>query len=206
MRKISLVALMFLAACASKDKEYKEMPATDLYMKAVHDFNEGEYTLAAEGFDEVERQHPYSEWATRGQIMAAYASYTNAHYEKALATLETFIQLHPGYPHISYVYYLRALCYYDQILAVRRDQKFTLEALDALNEVAQRYPDSKYGRDAQLKMDLVYDHLAGKEMMVGRYYMKKGQYLGAINRFLTVIDAYPRTTHIPEALHRLVES
>src|SRR3990167_1574435 len=202
---VSVTSLLFAGACGDKEKPYVESPANDLYLKGYEDFLKNDYKEAAESFDEVERQHPYSDWATRGQLMSAYANYLNGDYDKAIATLDAFLQLHPGYTHIDYAYYLRALCFYDRILAVDRDQKNTYEALNALQAVVKKFPDSKYGRDAQLKMDLVYDHLAGKEMSVGRYYMRQGIYLAAINRFQTVVDAYQRTTHVPEALHRLVE-
>lgn len=201
----SVTSLLFAVACGDKEKPYVEKPANDLYLKGYEDLLKNDYKDASEAFDEVERQHPYSEWATRGQLMSAYANYLNGDYDKSIATLDAFVQLHPGYQHIDYAYYLKSLSYYDRILAVTRDQKNTYEALKALSTVVKKFPDTKYGRDAQLKMDLVYDHLAGREMSVGRYYMKKGLYLAAINRFQTVIDAYQRTTHIPEALHRLVE-
>lgn len=197
--------LLLIAACSDKEKPYVEKPATELYIKGYEDILKNDYKDASESFDEVERQHPYSEWATRGQLMSAYANYLNGDYDKSIGTLSAFIQLHPGYTHIDYAYYLRALCFYDRILAVNRDQKHTYEALNALSAVVKKFPDTKYGRDAELKMDLVYDHLAGKEMAVGRHYMRQKFYLSAINRFQTVVDAYQRTTHVPEALHRLVE-
>ena len=200
-----ILSFLLIAACGDKEKPYVEKPATELYLKGYEDLLKNNYKEAAESFDEVERQHPYSEWATRGQLISAYANYLNGDYDKGIVTLDTFIQLHPGYEHIDYAHYLKALCYYDRILAVTRDQKNTYEALNALQVVAKKFPTTKYGRDAQLKMDLVYDHLAGKEMTVGRYYMRQELYLAAINRFQTVIDAYQRTTHVPEALHRLVE-
>jgi len=200
-----LLAFLCMSACSEQEKPYVERSAQDLYVEGYNDLLRGEYKEAAESFDEVERQHPYSEWATQGQLMAAYANYLKGEYDKAIATLDAFLQLHPGYKNIDYAYYLRALCYYDRILAVTRDQKYTYEALNALSAVVKKFPDSKYGRDAQLKMDFVYDHLAGKEMEVGRYYMRREFYLPAINRFQTVVDAYQKTTHVPEALHRLVE-
>ncbi len=200
-----VIGLLLVAACSDKEKPYVERPATDLYIEGYKNLLKNDYKDASESFDEVERQHPYSEWATRGQLMSAYANYLNGDYDKGAATLDAFIQLHPGYKHIDYAYYLKALCYYDRILAVTRDQKNTYEGLNALQAVVKKFPDTKYGRDAQLKIDLVYDHLAGKEMNVGRYYMRHRLYLAAINRFQVVIDAYQRTTHVPEALHRLVE-
>src|SRR3990167_10475931 len=178
--KMGALALLLVAGCSDKNQPYVEKPAADLYSKGYQDMLQSDYKEAALAFDEVERQHPYSEWATRGQLMSAYANYLNGDYDKAIATLDAFLQLHPGYTHIDYAYYLRALCFYDRILAVDRDQKNTYEALNALQAVVKKFPDSKYGRDAQLKMDLVYDHLAGKEMSVGRYYMRQGIYLAAI--------------------------
>jgi outer membrane protein assembly factor BamD len=205
LKFMGAISLLAIAACSEKEAPYVEKPATELYYTGYDELLSSDYKDAAAAFDEVERQHPYSEWATRGQLMSAYANYLNGDYDKAIATLDAFLQLHPGYQHIDYAYYLRALCFYDRILSVLRDQKNTYEALSALQAVVKKFPESKYGRDAQLKMDLVYDHLAGKEMSVGRYYMQKELYLSAINRFQTVVDAYQRTTHVPEALHRLVE-
>ncbi len=205
LNSLGLVAFLLMAGCGEKEEPYVEMPANDLYLKGFDHLIRLDYKDAATSFDEVERQHPYSEWATKGQMMSAYANYLNGDYDKGIATLDAFIQLHPGYNHIDYAYYLKALCYYDRILAVTRDQKNTYEALSALESVVRKFPQTKYGRDAQLKMDLVYDHLAGREMSVGRFYMRRKLYLAAINRFQTVIDAYQRTTHVPEALHRLVE-
>lgn len=199
------IALIAVTSCGDKEKPYVERPADDIYLKGYNELLKSDYKDAAESFDEVERQHPYSDWATRGQLMAAYASYLNGDYDKSIGTLDAFIQLHPGYKNIDYAYYLRSLNYYDRILAVTRDQKNTFEALNALSTVVKKFPNTKYARDAQFKKDLVTDHLAGKEMTVGRYYMSQGLYLAAINRFQTVVDAYQRTTHIPEALHRLVE-
>ena len=205
LKLISPLPFLVLVACSPKEKPYVERPATELYIEGYQRLVQEDYDKASEAFDEVERQHPYSEWATRGQLMAAYSNYINRDFDKALATLNAFVELHPGHKDIAYAYYLRALCHYEEILSVRRDQTNTMEALKAFEEVIKRFPDTKYGRDAKWKLDLVYDHLAGKEIEIGRFYMKRGLYLSAINRFQTVIDAYPRTTHIPEALHRLVE-
>lgn len=199
------LALLLGVGCSEKEKPYVEKPATELYVKGYQDLIKNDYKDAALAFDEVERQHPYSEWATRGQLMSAYANYLNGEYDKAITTLDAFIQLHPGYKDIDYAYYLKAISYYDRILAVKRDQRNTYEALNALDAVIKKFPQTKYARDAQFKRDLVNDHLAGKEMDTGRYYMKKRLYLAAINRFQVVIDAYQKSTHVPEALHRLVE-
>jgi len=202
---IGLMCVLFLTACDETENAYVEKPATELYAKGYRELVAGDYKDAAASFDEVERQHPYSEWATRGQLMAAYAHYLKSEYDKALVLLDTFIQLHPGHKDVCYAYYLRSLCFYDRILNVDRDQKATTEALQALSAVTKKCPDTRYARDALFKIDLVKDHLAGKELSVGRYYMNRELYLAAINRFQTVVDVYPMTTHAPEALHRLVE-
>ncbi|MGE5766034.1 MAG: outer membrane protein assembly factor BamD, partial [Bacteroidota bacterium] len=165
----------------------------------------GDYEEAARLFDEVERQHPYSEWAAKAQLMAAYAYYQENSYDEAINALDRFIELHPGSPDAPYAYYLKAISYYEQIVDVRRDQTFTSQALASLEEVVRRYPSTTYARDAELKIDLALDHLAGKHMDVGRFYQSRSEYLAAINRFRTVIERYQTTTHTPEALHRLVE-
>ena len=197
---------LFLLACSSTDEPaYVEQPVEDLYNGAMNSLLTANYGKSARLFDEVERQHPYSVWASKAQIMAAYAYYQSNHYDEAINALDRFIQLHPGNRDISYAYYLRAISYYEQISDVGRDQKMTQEALAALEEVARRFPDSRYARDAGLKIDLARDHLAGKHMDIGRYYQGQGEYLGAINRFRMVIKDYQTTSHVQEALHRLVE-
>ena len=158
------------------------------------------------GVDDVERQHPYSPWATRAQLMAAFAYYQDNEYDQAVIAAERFVQLHPGHKDTPYAFYLAAISYYEQIIDVGRDQKITELALRALNEVIRRYPKSEYSRDARLKVDLAHNHLAGREMEVGRFYQTRKQYSGAINRFRVVIEKYQTTSHVPEALHRLVET
>lgn len=195
-----------LAACGGEDKPvYVERPVDELYNGAMDAMQAGDYQEAARLFDEVERQHPYSEWAAKAQLMAAYAFYQQNSYDEAINALDRFIELHPGSPDAPYAYYLKAISYYEQIVDVRRDQKATSNALNALEELVRRYPDSKYARDAELKIDLALDHLAGKHMDIGRFYLNQSEYLAAINRFRTVIERYQTTTHVPEALHRLVE-
>jgi outer membrane protein assembly factor BamD len=198
---------LLLAGCSSKDEDaYVERSVEELYNRGMDLVNEGAYKTAAKVFDEVERQHPYSVWATKSQLMAAYALYENNTYDDAINALDRFIQLHPSNRDVAYAYYLKALCYYEQIADVRRDQGITQNALKSLKEVVDRFPTSVYARDARLKIDLARDHLAGKEMTVGRWYLAQGQYLAAINRFRNVVDNYQTTTHVPEALHRLVEA
>jgi len=184
----------------------KQEPVEKMYARAAQKMDDGRYTNAAKAFDEVEQNHPYSKWATRAQLMAGYASYKNLKYDAALLALNRFIELHPGDENISYAYYLRALCYYEQISDVRRDQKMTEMALNGLKQVKERFPDSPYAKDATLKIDLTMDHLAGKEIEIGRYYLKRKQYQAAINRFEKVVEQYQTTTHVPEALHRLTEA
>jgi outer membrane protein assembly factor BamD len=195
-----------LAACGGSKKDvYVEKPVDDLYNKAMDEMVEERYAAAAKTFDEVESQHPYSVWATKSQIMAAYAQYEAGNYGETIVNADRFIQLHPGHRDIAYAYYLKAISYYVQITDVGRDQKITEQALKALDDVVRRFPDSKYARDAKLKLDFTRDHLAGKEMEIGRYYLRRGQYLAAMNRFKRVVDNYQTTTHVPEALERLVE-
>ena len=205
-----IAAAMFLglalAACSSDPPQYVERPVEELYNSAMNAMQAEDYEEAARLFDEVERQHPYSEWASKAQLMAAYAYYQENSYDEAINALDRFIELHPGSPDVSYAYYLKAISYYEQISDVRRDQKMTEEALVSLEEVVRRFPESKYARDAGLKIDLALDHLAGKHMDIGRFYQSRSEYLAAINRFRTVVERYQTTTHIPEALHRLGES
>jgi outer membrane protein assembly factor BamD len=207
LRRLSLgcLALVALAACAAEEKPYVEEPVDKLYNRAIDAANAGSWEAAAKTFDEVERQHPYSAWATKAQIMAAYAYYQRNAYDDAIAAADRFIQLHPGHKDSAYAYYLKAISYYEQIADVARDQAVTEKALSSLNDVVQRFPTSEYARDARLKIDLTRDHLAGKEMTIGRYYLRQGQYVAAINRFKVVVEKFQTTTHVPEALHRITE-
>ncbi len=201
-------ALPLLASCGSDETakdEYKERPVEELYNEAMDNLSNKDYEKAVKAFDEVERQHPYSVWATKAQLMAAYAHYEHNEYDDAIVALDRFIQLHPSHKDVAYAYYLKAQCYYEQIADVRRDQKMTANALKTLQEIVDRFPNSRYARDARLKIDLARDHLAGKEMDIGRYYERQHEYLAAINRYRTVVDNYQTTTHVPEALNRLVE-
>ena len=204
-----LLGATLLIACAGdkdSDKAYVERPIHELYNEATNALEKNNFEEAARLFDEVERQHPYSLWATKAQLMAGYAYYEANSYSDALVTLNRFIQLHPGNKDIPYAYYLRALSYYEQITDVSRDQGTTHKALTALQDTIRRFPNTKYARDAKLKMDLTRDHLAGKEMSIGRWYLRQREYLAAITRFRQVVDKYQTTSHIPEALHRLSEA
>jgi outer membrane protein assembly factor BamD len=203
----ALSSALLIGACSSDDEiEYQERPVEDLYNNAMDSLEAQDYKTATQLFDEVERQHPYSPWATKAQIMAAYAYYQADQYDEAVSALDRFIQLHPANPEVPYAHYLMGLCYYERISDPARDQEMTQEARRVFSELIARYPDSQYARDARVKLDLTNDHLAGKEMVVGRYYLRQKHYLAAINRFKTVIQNYQTTTHVPEALHRLVEA
>jgi len=204
---ILLASLVALSACSSKDEDRYEARDVDvIYNLAQDNLAKNRYKIAAVAFDEVERQHPYSVWARRAQLMAAYSHYMSRSYEDAVLAAERFLQLHPGNRSAPYAYYLIALSHYEQISDVGRDQQKTMDAEAALTEVVRRFPDSEYARDASLKLALTQDHLAGKDMEVGRFYMKRQEYLAAVGRFRNVIENYQTTSHTPEALHRLVES
>jgi outer membrane protein assembly factor BamD len=208
LRPLAL-ALCFigLIACSEADeKPYVEQPVEELYNDAMNALQQKDYGEAARLFDEVERQHPYSNWASKAQLMAAFSHYQSYKYDDAINTLDRFIQIHPGHPDISYAYYLKALCYYEQISDVRRDQLDTKKAMEALQDVTRRFPTTPYARDAELKLALARDHLAGKEMEIGRYYLSQKQYIASLGRFRKVIEDYQTTSHVPEALHRLVEA
>jgi outer membrane protein assembly factor BamD len=209
-----LVLALGLGACAHPPAKKPpdsgalagEIPVDQIYNAAFKLLNAREFELAARAFDEVERQHPYSIWARRAMLMSAFANYEANKYDDAINSADRFIQLHPGNKDASYAYYLKAVCNYEQIQDVARDQQKTLDAMAALQDVVRRFPASEYARDAQLKLDFTRDQLAAKEMNVGRYYLKRGEYVGAIGRFRTVVETYQTTNHVPEALHRLVES
>jgi outer membrane protein assembly factor BamD len=186
--------------------QYNERPVEQIYGDAWAQINKSEWENAAKQFDEVDRQHPYSVWARRAMLMSAFSSYQANKYSDAIATADQYISLHPGSHEVAYAFYLKALSLYEQIVDVNRDQANTQGALVALQDVVQRFPDTEYARDATLKIDLTQDHLAGKEMAVGRYYLTRGDYIGAINRFRVVIQQYQTTPQIAESLERLTEA
>ena len=201
------LAATLVAACAGDtEADYVERPVGELYNEAVDQLIAGDFENAARNFDEVERQHPYSVWATKAKLMSAFTYYSGNRYDEAILAAQRFVELHPGNRDVSYAYYLIAISYYEQISDVGRDQQITRLALTSLEELVRRFPQTEYARDAKLKLDLTRDHLAGKEMDVGRYYLKRNHYVAAINRFRTVIEGFQTTTHVPEALHRLTES
>ena len=209
---LAAASAALLSACSSlgggdnEELAYVERPAELIYNLAFEEMERRDYGNAKQLFAEVERQHPFSPWARRAMLMSAFASYSTADYNDAIATAQRFIQLHPGNDSTPYAYYLIAMSYYDQIYDVGRDQATTNNAEAALQQVVRRYPESDYARDARLKLELTHDHLAGKEMAVGRYYLRDDQHLAAIGRFKNVVSDYDTTSHVEEAMHRLVES
>ena len=204
-------ALMLTAGCGGgprtkKGTAYVARDVETLYAAAKDRLDQGKARQAAALFDEVERQHPYSPWARRAQMMSAFSYYVAKNYNQSIQSSQRFLSIHPGNKDAAYAYYLIALCYYEQISDVQRDQKITDQALTALNDVVRRYPDTKYANDATLKIDLVRDHLAGKDMEIGRFYEDSGQMIAARIRFETVIKQYDTTSHVAEALYRLAET
>lgn len=210
-RSLTLLVLgaLALTACQSRSRSgevaYVERPVEQLYNNASREMDSGDWTSAIELFNEVERQHPYSEWARRATLMSAFAAYRSRRYDEAVETAQRYIGLHPGTDGAAYAYYIVAVSNFEQIVDVGRDQRTTELAKAALEDVVRRFPESEYAKDARLKIDMVNDQLAGKEMEVGRWYLRRNQHLSAINRFRTVVTDYQTTSHTPEALHRLVE-
>jgi len=180
--------------------------AEDIFADAQKDLADGNQKQAARMFDELERLYPYSDLAKRSMLLSAYSSYEAGEYESAITAAQRYVGFYPSDDRTDYARYLVAQSYYEQIVDVGRDQGITEEALKALRELIARHPKSEYTDDARLKLDTALDQLAGKEMTIGRYYLKRGDYLAAINRFQTVVKQYDTTTHVQEALHRLVEA
>ena len=208
----ALAALALLGACgrfaigADEPVDLATFAAEDIYRLGETELEGADPEEAARYFGEVERLYPYSTLARRALIMQAFAHHEAGDYELSRASAQRYIDFYPGDEDAAYAQYLLALSYYDQIDDVGRDQGLTFQALQALRDVIERYPDSPYARSSVLKFDLAFDHLAAKEMEIGRYYLKDGHYTAAINRFRAVVENYGTTTHTPEALHRLVES
>ena len=214
--KLALIATaaasaVLLSGCAgrggkNRDTAYVARDVDTLYLAAKDRLDRGRTREAAALFDEVERQHPYSPWARRAQLMSSFSWYVARDYTKAVQSAQRFLSIHPGNKDAPYAYYLIALCEYEQISDVTRDQKATRQALDAMNELIRRYPTTRFAADARIKLDLINDHLAGKEMDIGRSYQRSGKWLAATIRFRTVIDKYQTTSHTAEALYRLTET
>lgn len=205
---VALATALAISGCSSSGstEAAAEPPADELFRQAETELRNGRDVVAAGLFDEVERLYPTSQWAKRAMIMSAYASYEGGEYDKAILSAERFLDFYPSDKDAAYAQYLVAVSHYDQIVDVGRDQARTRAALQSLRELVNRYPDSEYAREGRLKLDLTLDHLAGKEMEIGRYYLKRGNYIGAIERFRVVVERYQTTSHVEEALHRLVEA
>lgn len=197
-----------LAACSGDDDDatLEEMPPGEIYALGEAQLADGDPGRAADTFNEIERLYPFSQLAKRALVMSAFASYRAGEFSAARASARRYLDLYPADEDAAYAQHLIAMTHYDNIVDVGRDQATTQRALDSLREVVDRYPDTDFARDAQLKIDLTLDHLAGKDMSVGRYYLKGGHYAAAINRFQRVVDRFPTTAQVPEALHRLVEA
>jgi outer membrane protein assembly factor BamD len=214
-RVLALMLLVVpLSACGSlgdwfggKEDKVLDDPADKLYNEALFLLNQKrDYKAAAKRFEEVDRQHPYSEWARKALVMAAFAHYENRDYEDCISTAKRYVTLHPGSPDAAYAQYLIASSYYDQIPDVSRDQGRTEKAMQALEEVMRKFPTTEYAASAKKKLEVARDQLAGKEMDVGRYYLNKKDFTGAINRFKVVVTKYQTTRHVEEALTRLTET
>jgi len=186
--------------------QYEERPVELLYSVGLQRLDDGRYGEAVQFFQEVERQHPYSPWSRRSILMQVFAHYERQGYEEAIAAADRYIQLYPGSPQVSYAYYMKAVCYFEQIVDVGRDQAAAGQALAALTEVTRRFPGTQYATDARVKIDMVNDQLAGKEMEIGRWYLRRDQPLAAVGRFRRVVEQYQTTSHTPEALYRMVEA
>ncbi len=206
---LACALILPVGACAGKkatgDTAYVARDVNTLYALAKSRMDQARYEESAKLFDEVERQHPYSVWARRAQMMSAFSYYLARKYPESVSSARRFLAIHPGNKEAPYAHYLIAMSFYQQIEDVTRDQRTTQQASDAFGELIRRYPDSRYASDARLKLDLINDHLAGKEMEVGRYYQRAGNWLAATSRFRVVVDKYQTSSHAPEALQRLVE-
>lgn len=204
---LPVISFLFLSSCATQQETVLSENATveELYNQAHNYLERTAYQKAAETFDRVEMEHPYSKWATKSKLMSAYSYYKDEKYDDAINALDRFIRLHPGNKDIAYAYYLRGVCFYDQIAPSQKEQSATKDAYDSFTQVITMFPDSEYAKDAKAKMALIEDHLAGHEMNVGRYYLFNKEYISALNRFSTVTEEYQTTSQIEEALYREVE-
>lgn len=203
---MALVWVLALSGCTNDaDEDYADRSVDDLYNEAADYYDKGSYTKSAKTFIEIERQHPYSNLALRAQLRAGEAYYQSKKYEEAVETFNVFIQLHPAHPDVVYAHYMVGMCYYEQIPTIERDQQVTEMAMKSFQTIIKRHPGTIYAKDAGMKMDLIHDQIAGKEMEVGRYYLRDGSYLAALNRFKGVIQNFQTSSHAPEALHRMVE-
>ena len=206
----ALISLLF-SSCSDSQNNIgigvsEDKAAEEIFNSGERDLIRRRYNDAAEKFKEVERLYPYSDWAKRALIMQVYSFHKDKEYENVVSAANRFIEFHPKDKDIPYAYYLIGLSYYDQVLAIGRDQKLTQEALRIFKLIIKEYPDSEYASNSQIKYDFLKNQLASKEMEVGRYYLKRSHYVSAINRFRGIIEDFSTTSQVPEALHRLVEA
>lgn len=198
-------ALALFSGCEYEEKPYVEKPLSEIYNSAYGRMMAKLYEDAADEFDEVERQYPYSSWAAKAQLLSAYCAYKDQKFSRAIATLDVFIVLHPSSPYIEYAYYLRGMAYYTDILPVFRDREAADLALQAFHDVVRRFPNTEYAYDASLKIDFILEHLASQEMFIAKNYLKEREYIAAIRRFGGIVTTYPKSALIPEVLYRIVE-
>ncbi len=212
VRHLGMVALMIaaLSACdrnRGPDESLSEFSAEEIFRRGEFELETSRRsTSSLRYFQEVERLYPYTEWSRRALIMQAYAHHRAREYEDSRAAAQRFLDVYPNDEDAPYASYLLALSFYDQVDEIGRDQGVTFQALQHLRRLIEQYPDSDYARSAILKFELAFDHLAAKEMEIGRYYLRRGNFNAAINRFRVVVEDFQTSTHTPEALHRLVES
>ena len=206
---LAVAAFAGLAACASSDPEdlaFQEIPAERLYAEGMVAMEDGDTKEAQAKFEELDRQHPYSNYARRSMMLTAYNHFRAGRYTETISAARRFITLYPGDEDVPYAYYLIGESYYRQIPDVTRDQEAAERAMAAMNELIQRYPDSEYTNDARKKVRITLDQLAGKEMQIGRYYLERLEYIAAVNRFKVVVQDFQTTRHVEEALYRLTEA
>lgn len=208
VKKVIFASLMLIvvSGCGGDKLAYRDLPVEQLYTEAQKFSDRGQWFLAAISYDEVERQHPYSIWARRAQLMSTYSYYMANSYEDAILAAQRYLTLHPGNKNAVYARYMLALSLYEQIADVRRDQNNTEQALAAFNDVIRLHPETDYAKDARVKIELARDHLAGKEIEIGRFYQQNGDFFAAIGRFNNVLEDYQTTSHTPEALLRTIEA
>ena len=206
MKKIYLALIfgLLVSACASKD-ETLNLPAENLYNMAYDNLEQTKYKKAAEQFEQLETEHPYSKWAVKAKLMAAYAYYKDESYDDAIIAADRFLKYHPGNKDADYAYYLKGMSYYDQISSADKDQLNTRMAEETFQRLVLLYPESKYAKDVMQKINLAEDYKSAQEMIIGRYYLNNGNYLSALNRFNVVLEQYQKTVQIEEALYREVE-
>lgn len=201
----TIILALVLVGCSSDNKEEQLTDVNVLYKEASDALSNDEYAVASEKFEQLEREHPASQLAGQAQVNRAYALYLDGKYDDAVMVIDEFVKQYPAHSVTPYMYYLKGLCYYDRILDVGRDQELSNKAIRTFGDLVNRFPNSKYARDAQLKIDYAYNMLAGKEMEIGRFYLNKGDLIAALGRFKDVVDKYQRTIFITEALYRLTE-